>query len=72
METQMEDEDVVMEVVEVMVGMVVVMVCMTVAHWNEVAHQHGLLQMPMMIPSPSHLLRALRTLTTHSSYLIMN
>jgi len=65
----MEDEDV---VVEVEVVAVVVAVHMADVHTNEVAHHHGLLQMPMMILSPSRLLRPSGILATRNSYLIMN
>jgi len=41
----MEDEDV---VTEVEVGAVVVAMHMAVVYPNEVAHQHGLLQMPII------------------------
>jgi len=69
METQAEDEDV---VTEVEVGVVVAAMHVAVMYPNKVAHQHGLLQMPMMMPSPSHLLRPSRRLATCSSYSIMS
>jgi len=69
METQAEDEDV---VTEVEVGAVVAAMHMVVMYPNKVAYQHGLLQMPMMMLSPSHLLRLSRRLATRSSYSIMS